>query len=277
MMSIGLLENDAPIAWRGAMAHEALLDLLTDTAWGGLDTLVVDLPPGTGDVVLTTLQEVPVDGVVLVTTPYPTAIEDTGRSATLFEENGVPILGAVANMDGFTCPSCGDEHDLFDHDAIDDLDVPVLAELPFDATLRDPTGPIPDRVDELTERVQEGVSEAGLDVPENALDVRGLPGATPRELVTEEFAALDAGEELWIRTDRDPEAFLPAGVDSDGEETRHGHGACSCGGDGTSHRSPSAGGIADPRAVGDVTIRRTGPEQWVARIERAVGERSAVK
>jgi ATP-binding protein involved in chromosome partitioning len=277
VMSIGLLENDAPIAWRGAMAHEALLDLLTDTAWNDLDTLVVDLPPGTGDIVLTTLQEVPVDGVVLVTTPYPTAIEDTGRSATLFEENGIPILGAVANMDGFTCPNCGDDHDLFDHEAIEELDLPVLAELPFDTSLRDPTGSIPDRIDELATRVQRGLTEAGLDVPDTVLDVRDLPGEVPGELVAEEFAALDSGEELWIRTDRDPETVLPALAGSEGKSTLHAHGACTCGHADEPHQEPSADASSISRAVKDVDIQRTGPEQWIARIERASGERSAAK
>lgn len=277
VMSLGLLENDAPIAWRGAMAHEALLDLLTDTAWNGLDTLVVDLPPGTGDIVLTTLQEVPVDGVVLVTTPYPTAIEDTGRSATLFEEHGIPILGAVANMDGFTCPSCGDAHDLFDHEAIEELDLPVLAELPFDTSLRDPTGSIPDRIDELAERVQRGLTEAGLEVPDSVLDVRDLPGAVPNELVAEEFAALEGGEELWIRTDRDPETVLSALAGSGGKDLSHGHGACTCGYADESHQDPSADALSDSRAIEAVDIQRTGPQQWVARIERASGERSAAK
>jgi hypothetical protein len=103
---------------------------------------VVDLPPGTGDVVLTALGALPIDGVVLVTTPYPTSVGDTSRSAALFEE-GVPVLGTAVNMCGFTC-ECGREHDLFpEGDPAEALDQPVLAELPFDDAIRDTDGPLP--------------------------------------------------------------------------------------------------------------------------------------
>lgn len=271
VMSIGLLDNDAPIAWRGAMAHEALLDLLTDTAWDGLDTLVVDLPPGTGDIVLTTLQDVPVDGVVLVTTPYPTAIDDTGRSATLFRENGVPILGSVVNMAGFTCPTCGDDHDLFDHDAVDSLNVPVLEELPFDASMRDPTGSLPERLEQLTESVQQKVVESGLEIPKNPLDVRDLPAGVPEELVTEEFAALDSGQELWIRTDRPPDVLLSAPDDhNDRDGETHEHGQCCCEHDqGGGPRQKSSELLSDRESVEAIDIQQKGPAEWVARIEKA--------
>jgi ATP-binding protein involved in chromosome partitioning len=272
VMSIGLLDNDAPIAWRGAMAHEALLDLLTDTAWDGLDTLVVDLPPGTGDIVLTTLQDVPVDGVVLVTTPYPTAVDDTDRSATLFRENGVPILGAVLNMAGFTCPTCGDDHDLFGHDDIG-LDVPVLAELPFDDSMRDPTTPLPEELSSLAETVDETVDDAGFDVPDDALDVGGLPAGIRLELVTEEFAALAPGESLTVCNDREPDSLLAALGAEGGDHSTHGghhgsHDGCQCG-----HSNTHEGTETETESLGpveDVAVKQLGPDQWAFRVQKGV-------
>jgi ATP-binding protein involved in chromosome partitioning len=269
VMSIGLLDNDAPIAWRGAMAHEALLDLLTDTAWGDLDTLFLDLPPGTGDIVLTTLQDVPVDGVVLVTTPYPTAVDDTGRSATLFRENGIPILGAVVNMAGFTCPTCGDDHELFDHDAVGDLDVPVLAELPFDESMRDPTTALPDDIRTIAKAVDESLADAGFDVPENALDVSNIPAGIRLELVTDEFAALDPGEELTVLNDRNPDSLLAAlGADGhrDGPER---HEACQCGHE-HAHEGSTSDESPDLGPVEDVEVSQLGPEEWAFRVRKGV-------
>jgi len=257
VMSIGLLDNDAPIAWRGAMAHEALLDLLGDTAWGDIDTLVVDLPPGTGDIALTTLQDVPVDGVVFVTTPYPTAVADTGRSVQLFRESGVPVLGAAVNMAGFTCPTCGDDHDLFGGDAAGDLDVPVLAEVPFDEEVQVPDPPLPDAVADLVAGVRDRLGEAGFEIPDNALDVSGLPAGIRLELVTEEFGALDPGERLHVLTDGDPESLLAA-VEGGGCECGHGHGHDREGGTATA---------AGP--VGDHGIQQVDVDTWALRLEKA--------
>jgi ATP-binding protein involved in chromosome partitioning len=238
------------------MAHEALLDLLGDTAWGDLDTLVLDLPPGTGDIVLTTLQDIPVDGVVLVSTPYPTALDDTDRSATLFREKAVPILGAVVNMAGFTCPSCGDEHALFGDDATAETDVPVLAELPFDESMQDPTEDLPSGVDGLVASVSERADEVGFDLPENPLNVAGVPAGVRVELVTEELAALDAGDELTVVTDQEPTALLAAvGAEPDG------HGECGCGHGNGEERSGSS-------AVADVEVHQVGREEWAIRVEK---------
>ena len=204
-MSVGLIANDAPIAWRGAMAHEAVTELFEDTAWGALDALVVDLPPGTGDVVLTALQTLPVDGAVLVTTPYPTSVSDTGRSAALFEENGVPVLGTVVNMAGFTC-DCGREHDLFpDADVEEELDQPVLCELPFDEAVRDPSGDVPAAVATLAEDALDRLDDReGFEVPDHALDIRGLPPNIRHEQAVEEFHALEPGETFYLVNDHDP-------------------------------------------------------------------------
>jgi ATP-binding protein involved in chromosome partitioning len=222
VMSVGLLEDGAPLAWRGAMAHDALTDLFEGTAWDDRDTLVVDLPPGTGDVVLTTLQEVPVDGVVLVTTPFHAAVSDTERSVALFRENDVPVLGTVVNMGSFACPSCGDEHELFpDGSPLEDHDAPVLAELPFahEMQRRPAPGETPDAVSELGDRVDARLAEIwDVTVPEGGIDIRGLGAEVRRERVREAFERLDPGEAFALVSDRDPtpvRAFLAdvAGVD----------------------------------------------------------------
>jgi ATP-binding protein involved in chromosome partitioning len=208
VMSVGLLEDGAPLAWRGAMAHDALTDLFEGTAWDGRDTLVVDLPPGTGDVVLTTLQEVPVDGVVVVTTPFHAAVSDTERSVELFRENDVPVLGTVVNMGSFACPSCGDEHELFpDGSPLADHDAPVLAELPFAHELqrRPAPGEVPAAVSALADSVDERLTEIwDVTVPEGGVDLRGLDPEARRERVRETFEALEPGEEFVLVSDRDP-------------------------------------------------------------------------
>ncbi|WP_435064348.1 P-loop NTPase [Halobaculum sp. EA56] len=241
-MSVGLLADGGPVAWRGSMAHEALSELLFDTAWGHtvgdgeagengaaagtLDVLVLDVPPGTGDVPLTVTQSVPVDGTVLVTTPAATALSDTARFRDLLDENGVPTLGVVRNMDGFTCPSCGDTHDLFDADAdpAERLDAPVLASLPFDASLRgrlavdadgdggtDATGrgDVPDPARDLAGAVRDRLA-LGDDapVPEAAVDVRGMPGRPRREHVRAEAADTAPGEPLSVVDAAPPDPLL---------------------------------------------------------------------
>lgn len=208
VMSVGLLEGGGPLAWRGAMAHDALTDLFEGTAWDDRDTLVVDLPPGTGDVVLTTLQEIRVDGVVFVTTPFHAAVSDTERSVALFRENDVPVLGTVVNMGSFACPSCGDEHDLFpDGSPLADHDAPVLAELPFTHEMQGTPAPgeVPSGVSTLADRVAERLIEIwDVTVPEGGVDLRGLDPEERRERVHEAFEGLESGEEFAIVSDRDP-------------------------------------------------------------------------
>jgi ATP-binding protein involved in chromosome partitioning len=214
IMSVGLLSSDAPLAWRGAMAHDALTELFEDTAWDSPDTLVLDLPPGTGDVALTTLQEVPVDGVVFVTTPFHASVSDTHRSLQLFEENDVPVLGVVANMDEFVCDECGEPHDLFgDGDPIDALEAPVLARLPFSPEYQEPPsateGGVPEAARELAATVDERFEEIwSVDVPDGAVDLRGVPPDERHGRVDDGVRALDDGETFHILSDRDP---TPAG------------------------------------------------------------------
>jgi ATP-binding protein involved in chromosome partitioning len=208
VMSVDFMTDEGALAWRGAMAHEALSDLFADTAWDRPDVVVIDLPPGTSDVVLTTLQEVPIDGAVFVTTPFHTSVADTRRSVRLFEENGVPVLGAVVNMDGFVCEECGHDHDTFPGgDPADELGISTLARLPFDtdiqerATPGEPPASFAALAGAVTERV-EGVER--LDLPEDAVDLRGVDAQRRVDRVREAFESLDAGETLYLRSDRDP-------------------------------------------------------------------------
>jgi ATP-binding protein involved in chromosome partitioning len=207
VMSVGLLADDAPLAWRGAMAHEALADLFGDTAWANDDVLVVDLPPGTGDTVLTTLQEVPVDGVLFVTTPFHTSVADTERGCSLFRENDVPVLGVVRNMGTFECPSCGDDHRLFPEMGGLDVDAPVLADLSFDRSYQetvqpgDPPAGFADLADDVLDRVR---TAWDADVPADAVDLRDVPPDQRRDRVRAAFEDVSPGEEFALVSDRDP-------------------------------------------------------------------------
>ena len=206
VMSVGLLESDVPLAWRGAMAHDAVSQLFGETAWRSDDTLVVDLPPGTGDVVLTTLQEVPVDGLVVVTTPFHTSVTDTNRTIDLFEDEGVPVLGAVVNMAEFTCECCGEPNDLFE-DGVADLSTAVLASLPFDRELqgRPAPGSVPAAIDGLAEQITAEIdSLESYQPPQDAVDIRGLPPDLRRQRVEEAFSSLDSGDPFVLVSDRDP-------------------------------------------------------------------------
>lgn len=213
VMSVGLMENP-PTAWNGEMIHNALFNLLEDVDWTA-DTLVVDLPPGASDTLMTFLQFVPIDGVVLVTTPYPTAVADTNAGATLFREGDVPVLGVVVNMAGFACPSCGDEHELFPAADVDDaLDYPVLAELPFSPEVRSFSGDPPPTLQALAETVADSLpDEEDSTVPDDAVDVRDLPEHGRVEAVEDAFVARDPGEELTVVSDRNPAGLAMALVD----------------------------------------------------------------
>ena len=227
VMSVGLLSDSAPLAWRGAMAHDALSELFEETAWDDPETVVVDLPPGTGDVALTTLQDVDVDGVVFVTTPFHAAVSDTKRSLQLFRENDVPVLGVVANMGQFVCDSCGEPHDLFGgSNPIAALDAPVLSEIPFSEEMQAEPSPadVPAHARELGAAVGERMDEIWtVDVPEDAVDLRGVPPEDRYERVERAFEGLDSGEQFHLVSDRDPtpvREYLLDIVDSDAELDR---------------------------------------------------------
>lgn len=141
LMSLGfLISEDTPLIWRGPMVMKAVEQLLTDVEWGELDYLLLDLPPGTGDVQLTLAQKVPLTGAVIVTTPQDVALLDVVRGISMFKKLNVPILGIIENMSYFSCPHCGGKTEIFSHGgggaAAKKLDVPFLGEIPLDLKTR---------------------------------------------------------------------------------------------------------------------------------------------
>jgi len=141
VMSIGfLLEEGAPVIWRGPMVTSALNQLLREVLWGDLDVLVVDMPPGTGDTQLSMAQNVPLSGAVIVSTPQDLALIDARRGAAMFTQVKVPLLGVVENMSYFICPHCGGRTDIFSHAGArkeaERLGVPFLGEVPLDIAIR---------------------------------------------------------------------------------------------------------------------------------------------
>jgi len=141
-MSIGLLvEQDTPMIWRGPMATSALTQLLNDTLWGELDYLIVDLPPGTGDIQLTLAQKIPVAGAVIVTTPQDVATLDARKGLKMFEKVAVPVLGLIENMAVHVCTNCGHAEHIFGHGGGERVaaqyGVPFLGSLPLELGIRE--------------------------------------------------------------------------------------------------------------------------------------------
>jgi ATP-binding protein involved in chromosome partitioning len=141
-MSIGLLiEEETPVVWRGPMVMSAITQLLREVAWGELDCLIVDMPPGTGDVQLTLAQNAPLSGAVIVSTPQDLALLDARRGIAMFEKVSVPVLGVIENMSDFVCPHCGGRSDIFSHGGArheaERRGVPFLGEVPLDIAIRE--------------------------------------------------------------------------------------------------------------------------------------------
>ncbi|MBN8224505.1 MAG: iron-sulfur cluster carrier protein ApbC [Xanthomonadales bacterium] len=141
-MSIGLLvDQDTPMIWRGPMATSALTQLFADTRWGDLDYLLVDLPPGTGDIQLTLAQKIPVAGAVIVTTPQEIATLDARKALKMFGKVNVPVLGIVENMAVHVCGNCGHAEHLFGQGGGEAMarqyGVPLLGSLPLDLSIRE--------------------------------------------------------------------------------------------------------------------------------------------
>ena len=145
-MSMGYLlpSEQAPVAWRGLMVMKALQQLLHEVEWGGLDVLVLDLPPGTGDVQLTIGQQVELDGAVIVSTPQDVAFKDAVKGVQMFENMGIKVLGLVQNMSVFVCPKCGEETKVFSHGGhgpgglekkCQEMGVEILGDVPLDAAI----------------------------------------------------------------------------------------------------------------------------------------------
>jgi len=141
VMSMGfLLEKDQAVVWRGPMLHGSIQQFLRDTAWGELDYLIIDMPPGTGDVALTLSQMLPLAGAVIVCTPQEVALLDAGKAIAMFEKTKVPLLGIVENMSGFLCPDNGKTYDIFGRGGArskaESLGIPFLGEVPIHIPLR---------------------------------------------------------------------------------------------------------------------------------------------
>ena len=141
MISMGLLNpGDKPMIWRGPMLHSVITQFLRSVHWGQLDYLIIDLPPGTGDVQLTLIQTVAVTGAVVVTTPSTVALADVRKAIEMFRQVNVEVLGVVENMSTFACPHCGEPIDIFGHGegarTAREYGVPVLGEIEIDPRIR---------------------------------------------------------------------------------------------------------------------------------------------
>jgi ATP-binding protein involved in chromosome partitioning len=140
LMSVGLLaEPDHPLAWRGPVLHKILTQFIQQVAWGELDYLLVDLPPGTGDAQITLVQESPICGVIMVTTPHAIALADLRRSTHMFRQVGVPVLGLIENMSYLVCPCCDTRTPIFGSGGgtqiAVELSVPLWGQVPIDPSL----------------------------------------------------------------------------------------------------------------------------------------------
>ncbi|MDE3059315.1 MAG: iron-sulfur cluster carrier protein ApbC [Bacteroidota bacterium] len=141
VMSIGFLVDPMQaVIWRGPMASGAVKQFMSDVEWGELDYLVFDLPPGTGDIQLTLVQQIPLTGAVIVTTPQEISLADARKGLVMFNKVNVPILGIIENMSYFICSHCGQRENIFDagggHKAAEELNVPFLGEIPIDTNIR---------------------------------------------------------------------------------------------------------------------------------------------
>ena len=140
-ISIGsLISRDTPIIWRGVKISSALEQLMTQTNWGEIDIMVIDMPPGTGDIQITLSQRVEMDGVVIVSTPQDIALIDAIKGVNMFKKTDTPILGIIENMSYFICPCCGARSDIFGHDGAkktaEKMGETFLGEIPLDMAIR---------------------------------------------------------------------------------------------------------------------------------------------
>ncbi len=141
LMSMGFLNpGDKPLVWRGPMLHSVIQQFLRGVDWGDLEYLIIDLPPGTGDVQLSLIQTAPITGAIVVTTPSDVSLEDARKAIHMFHQVKVPILGIVENMSWLTCPHCNERIDVFSYGGgrrtAEQMDVHFLAELPLDPRVR---------------------------------------------------------------------------------------------------------------------------------------------
>jgi ATP-binding protein involved in chromosome partitioning len=221
-MSMGfLVEEDTPIVWRGPMVVSALTQMLRDVAWSELDALVIDMPPGTGDVQLSMAQQVPLSGVVIVCTPQDLALIDARKGLNMFRKVDVPVLGIIENMSTFICPKCGERTDIFGHGGAkaeaEKLKVPFLGGVPLDMEIRvrsdvgrpiaatDPDGPHARVFREIAANLWAALQgEAGARVAPPQLEIAGagselrvtFPGAAPFTLAAELLRVMSPSAEV---------------------------------------------------------------------------------
>lgn len=179
--SVGfMIDPDEPMVWRGPMASGALQQLLEQTNWRDLDYLIVDMPPGTGDIQLTLSQKVPVTGAVIVTTPQDIALLDARKGLKMFEKVGIPILGVVENMSTHTCSNCGHTEAIFGHGGGEkmcaDFGIDFLGALPLTMSIReqadagrptvvaDPNGPVADVYKAIARKVAVKIADKAKDM-----------------------------------------------------------------------------------------------------------------
>jgi ATP-binding protein involved in chromosome partitioning len=177
VISMGMfLADDTPVIWRGPMLTKLITEFLRKTNWGDLDLLVMDLPPGTGDVQLTLTQQVPIAGGLIVTTPQDVALADVRRGIKMFQQMGAPVLGVIENMSFHHCPACGARNEPFGHGGArrlaQEVGVPLLGEIPLVRVIReagdhgvpivarDPSHPQSRAFGEIAERVLVRLREA---------------------------------------------------------------------------------------------------------------------
>jgi ATP-binding protein involved in chromosome partitioning len=142
VVSVGFMtDDDSPVIWRGPMLHQAIGQFFKDVAWNDLDYLIVDMPPGTGDVALSLSQTVPVVGAIVVTTPQQVSLADSRRAIRMYQKLSIPTIGIVENMSFFACPNCHHESDIFGHGGGEalatDMKVPFLGRLPVYQPIRE--------------------------------------------------------------------------------------------------------------------------------------------
>ncbi len=142
VMSMGFfVPEETPVVWRGPMVHSAIQQFFRDVVWGELDYLLIDLPPGTGDVQLTLAQLVPLTGAITVTTPQEIALQDVRKGIVMFQKVNVPILGVIENMSFYVCGHCGERSEIFSHgggeQAAEKFSIPFLGRLPLDPAIRE--------------------------------------------------------------------------------------------------------------------------------------------
>jgi ATP-binding protein involved in chromosome partitioning len=178
VMSMGfLVPEDTPMIWRGPMVMSALMQMLRDVAWGEIDIMIVDMPPGTGDAQLTLAQQTPLSGAVIVSTPQDLALLDARKGLNMFRKVSVPVLGIIENMSYFICGKCGERHEIFGHGGAraeaERMGVPFLGEVPLDMEIR-------------------ARSDAGE--PVVATEPEGAHSAIFRRMAEQVWSAIEAGQ-----------------------------------------------------------------------------------